>query len=106
MPDLRTVYLHYDGADSFDRLDFASRFYPLVQRHGAAVEAARRTATATFRAGVLRPVDFFLPVLRADALPAGFVFFPAFFAEALRAVFLFAADFRTGALLTVFFPGL
>ncbi len=34
-PDLRAFYLHCDGADLFDRLDFEFRFYPLAQIHRA-----------------------------------------------------------------------
>jgi hypothetical protein len=34
-PDLRAFYLHCDGADLFDRLDFEFRFYPLARLHRA-----------------------------------------------------------------------
>jgi hypothetical protein len=36
-PDLRAFYLHCDGADLFDRLDFEFRIYPLAQIHRARV---------------------------------------------------------------------
>ena len=36
-PDLRAFYLHCDGADLFDRLDFEFRFYPLARLHRARV---------------------------------------------------------------------
>jgi hypothetical protein len=34
-PDLRAFYLHCNGADLFDRIDFAFRFFPLEQIHRA-----------------------------------------------------------------------
>ena len=36
-PDQRAFYLHCDGADLFDRLDFEFRIYPLAQIHRARV---------------------------------------------------------------------
>lgn len=46
-PDLRAFYLHCDGADLFDRLDFEFRFYPLAQIHRARVVMRKSDTDAT-----------------------------------------------------------